>query len=107
MKDEHRDLLQKHRIALVTDLEPSKLLNHMTGSFDPDDREEISACTSRSARADKMLDFLPRKGPKAFEEFVRALMNKQKHLGELLLKESGLVLSPLPSGKSQIDDPPR
>ena len=99
MREEHRTLLQKNRVALVKDLEPRKILNHLGQILDGDDREEVSTCRTRVDQAETLLDLLPKKGPDAFECFVRALLSKQRHLGELLLRGSGLSAPAETNGK--------
>ena len=99
MDDKHREILRRNRTDLVKDLEPLKLLNDLGECLDEDDREEIKALTGRKSQAEKLLDMIPRKGPKAFQCFVAALYGRQKHLAEPLIEESGVDVSILLKGE--------
>ncbi|CAH3037614.1 unnamed protein product [Pocillopora meandrina] len=90
MEEEHRNILRKHREALVRDLEPLKLLNRLDVLGD-DDRELVKAKKTRSEQAEELLDMLPRKGEDAFQNFITALCNgSQKFLAKPLIRASGM-----------------
>lgn len=89
MEKKQRDLLRRNRVTLVQDLEATQLLNFLhqeDGGLGENDLETIKAQPTRTARAEKLLDILPRRGPKAFDIFCRALANTdgQHHLVDLL-----------------------
>ena len=96
MDDSHRKLLQKYRMAIVKDLDPQRIMGYLArlDTFSEDDEEEVKSMDSRSARAEKLLDILPRKEPGTFECFVRALQKEFQHLAKPLIAESGLVMTP-------------
>ena len=84
MEQRHRDLLRKNRIALAKDLEPKYLLGHLFqhGVISENDMERIKAEKTRTSQAEKLLDTLPRRGPKAFGVFWDTLyeIEGQRHL---------------------------
>lgn len=88
MDKKHKDLLRKNRMTLVEDLEATQLSNYLyqEGGITENDVETIKAKPTRRAQAEKLLDILPRRGPKAFDVFCRALdeTDGQGHLLDLL-----------------------
>lgn len=84
MEKRHRDLLRKNRITIVNDLEPKDILGHLyqEGIISPDDMERVKAEKTRLEQAEKLLDILPRRGPKAFTVFCDTLfkVDGQSHL---------------------------
>lgn len=88
MDKKHRDLLRKNRISLVQDLEASQLLSYLYQEdiLSENDRDSIKAEKTRGAKAEKLLDILPRRGKKAFDVFCQALATTdgQGHLVDLL-----------------------
>ena len=88
MDKKHRDLLRKNRISLVQDLEATQLLSYLYQEdiLSENDRDSIKAETTRGAKAEKLLDILPRRGKKAFDVFCQALATTdgQGHLVDLL-----------------------
>jgi len=99
MNDEHRKILQRHRIDLIKDLEPLKLLNDLSECLDADDREAVKALNTRKDQAEELVDMIPRKGPTAFQCFVAALHKRQKHLAKPLIEESGIDISTILKGE--------
>lgn len=93
MEKKHRDLIRKNRVALVADLEALPLSNYLyqEGVLSENDLDNIRAERTRSAQAEKLLDTLPKRGPKAFDTFFCALgkTDGQGHLGDLLRTASG------------------
>ena len=89
MEKKHRDILRRKRVQLVDDLEPKQLLNYLLQeeALTDNDAETIKVEPTRSSQAEKLLDILPRRGPKAFGVFCDALESSvgQRHL-VLLLK---------------------
>ena len=88
MDKKHRDLLRKNRISLVQDLEATQLLSYLYQEdiLSENDRDSIKAEKTRGAKAEKLLDILPRRGKKAFDVFCQALATTdgQGHLVGLL-----------------------
>ena len=89
MDDKHRDILRRHWSELRRDLEPTKLLPYLVSILDVTDEQEVKVKATREDRIDKLLDILPRRGPKAFEEFVKALQEVQPFLAAPLIQEAG------------------
>lgn len=100
MDEEHRTILKKNRQHLIRDLEPLKLLNDLAELFDEDDRDEVKAENTRKDQVEALLDMLPRKGPTAFEEFLRALNKRQSHLATPMIEQSGIDVSKCEEGKA-------
>lgn len=88
MEKKHRELLRRNRVALVQDLDAKQLLNYIwqEGILTDNDVETIKVESTRNARAEKLLDIIPRRGPKAFDVFCEALNGNegQRHLVFLL-----------------------
>ena len=99
MLEEHRNIITSHRADLVKDLEPSKVLNDLSECLDEDDREVVKAQGPRKACAEKLVDMIPKRGPKAFHCFVAALYKRQRHLAIPLMQESGIDSSSFEKGK--------
>ncbi|XP_031560354.1 putative protein tag-278 [Actinia tenebrosa] len=88
MDDIHRDILRENWAKLSKDLEPVRLLKHMTRVLSREDEEEINAqFLTRIERVDKFLATLPKRGGKAFHCFLEALEKEQPHLAEMLRRE--------------------
>lgn len=91
MDNIHREILQRKWVELGKDLEPVRLLKHMTEVLNSEDREKITAQPqTRTKCADIFLDMLPRRGGKAFHCFLKALEENQPHLAEMLRREEGM-----------------
>ena len=73
MNDRHRDILRRHWSTLRRDLEPMKLLPYLVNVLDVTDEHEVKVKATREDRIDKLLEILPRRGPEAFDDFVKAL----------------------------------
>lgn len=93
MEEEHRTILRKNRQLLIKDLEPWKIVNDLAEIFDEDDRDEVKAENTRKEQAEALLDMLPRKGPTAFKQFLRALNKRQPHLATPMVEESRIDVS--------------
>ena len=89
MDDKHREILRRNWSTLRRDLEPMKLLPHLVNVLDVTDEQEIKVRATREDASDKLLEILPRRGPKAFEDFVKALQEVQPHLASPLVQQSG------------------
>ncbi|RMX42441.1 hypothetical protein pdam_00010896 [Pocillopora damicornis] len=106
MDKKHRDLLRKNRLLLVEDLEATQLSNflYQEGGISENDMQTIKAKPTRQAQAEKLLDILPRRGPKVFDVFCRALeqTDGQGHLLDMLKTNgsptSGAVSSSIQDG---------
>ena len=90
MNGRHRDILRRHWSTLRRDLEPMKLLPYLVNVWDVTDEQEVKVKATREERIDKLLEILPRRGPTAFDDFVRALQEVQPFLAAPLVQESGL-----------------
>ena len=86
MEERHRLILRRHKSILEKDLEPKDVLSKLTTVLDQNDEGEIKVQSTRMERCDKLFDVLPRKGPKAFKEFVEALKNQSPHLASCLIE---------------------
>lgn len=88
MNKEHRNILRKNRLALVEDIEPRIIINFLfqEGIFSDNDLELVNSLSTRHDKVEKILDTLPRRGPKAFNAFHEALNSNgsQRHLADLL-----------------------
>ena len=89
MDDKHREILRRNWSTLRRDLEPVKLLPHLVNVLDVTDEQEIKVRATREDASDKLLEILPRRGLKAFEDFVKALQEVQPHLASPLVQQSG------------------
>ncbi|XP_067057441.1 uncharacterized protein [Acropora muricata] len=98
MEEEHRTILRKNRQLLIKDLEPWKIVNDLAEIFDEDDRDEVKAENTRKEQAEALLDMLPRKGPTAFKQFLRALNKRQPHLATPMVEESRIDVSKCEEG---------
>ena len=61
----------------------------MVNILDVTDEQEIKQRATREESCDKLLEMLPRRGPDAFIEFVRALKEVQPFLAVPLIQETG------------------
>ena len=89
MNDRHRDILRRHWSALRRDLELMKLLPYLVNVLDVTDEQDVKIKVTREDRIDKLLEILPRRGPEAFHDFVKALQEVQPFLAVPLVQESG------------------
>ena len=89
MDDKHREILRRNWSTLRRDLEPLRLLRHLENILDVTDVEKIRRRHTREDASDKLLEILPRRGPKAFEDFVKALQEVHPHLASPLIQQSG------------------
>lgn len=84
----HRDILREKRALLIENMEPPKLIKHLSGTLDETDDEEIKTQPSRRKACEKLLEILPRKGQNAFDKFVIALkeVQTQYYLAKALIE---------------------
>ena len=90
----HRDILRDNRALLIKNMEPRKLLSHLSRTLDEADDEEIKAQSTRGKCSEKLLDILLRKGQNAFDEFVKALKKEESQFLALALIEAGNMEEP-------------
>lgn len=90
MDDKHREILRRQRYNLRRDLEVMKLLPKLFSVLDPEDEEEVKAEATRRKKVEKLLDILPKKGPEAFDVFVKGLLETQPFLAAPLQRNSGI-----------------
>lgn len=99
MTKEHRLILRKHRKELEDNLQPLKLLSHLTNVLSHEDEEEIRAERTTTEQVRRLLDLLPRRGDQAFEAFVRALDRTQRFLAKPIAEEGKIELANTKDGK--------
>ncbi|KAK3752395.1 hypothetical protein QZH41_008595 [Actinostola sp. cb2023] len=87
MDDRHRSLLRRHTLSFRRDLEPKKLLPYLVSVLDTNDEQEIKNQPTREDQVDRLLDILPRRGPRAFPCFIEALDDVQPFLAVPLREE--------------------
>ena len=71
-------------------MEPMKFLPYLVSMLDVTDEQEIKVKGTRENRIDKLSETLPRSGPSAFDDFVKALQGVQPFLTAPLVQESGI-----------------
>ena len=82
----HRNILQQHRSEIVSTINPSALLPLLLSKklVTGEEFHEISDDSIRLSdeqRNGKLLDIIVKKGAEAFDLFVNALREEDKHLG--------------------------
>lgn len=89
MEEKHMEILTRRRVALVKDLVPEKIFAHLiqVGVMTSDDQERINKIDKRRSHSKEFLSTLRARGPRAYEEFVKALEEKQPFLACILLRE--------------------
>jgi len=85
-------------VSLVKDLEPEKLFPYLIqeGIMTSGDKERINKIDKRKRQSEEFLSILPARGPRAYQEFVKALEEKQPCLACILLRE-GRYITPSPN----------
>lgn len=83
--------MRRHWSSLRRDLEPVKLLPYLVNVLDPEDEQKVKAKATRQTMIDELLEILPRKGPTAFDNFVKALQEVQPFLAAELFQEPGII----------------
>lgn len=87
MNANQKKVLQLHHPDLVRDLElrPDLIASFIhLGLFNEDMIDEFQAELTRKKQIQKMLSVLPRRGPRAFDKFVRAIQNSYEWLAKPL-----------------------
>ena len=94
MEEKQRDLLSKCHVPLVKDLVPKKLFPHLIQEevMTSDDKERINKIDKRKRQSEEFLSILPKRGPRAYQEFVKALEEKQPSLACILLREGRYII---------------
>lgn len=86
MDTAHRNLLRKNRLALSEDLDAKTATSYLYSEdiISEHDKEDIETAKTQRDKSEKLLDILPKRGPHAFEVFLKFLDDKQPHLSKLL-----------------------
>ncbi|XP_063818732.1 caspase-2 isoform X2 [Pseudophryne corroboree] len=105
MQERHKDALIKLRVALVQEMVPDELVEHLVSKkiLTPFMQEKIQ-CKGVSYRQNStLLDLLPRRGPKAFTIFCTALRDTgQEHLAEQLEEQERCLKPEVPFSVEEI-----
>ena len=91
MDNKHRAILRRNEWYLSKDLEPTKLLPLLHEVLDTTDVQNIKALAVQEDKSKALLDMLQRRGPDAFEVFVKALQTVQPFLAKFLIEQSGEI----------------
>lgn len=85
----YKNILLKFRELLLGNLDPNKVLLQLltAGVLTSDDKENIEEKPSQRGKNEELLMMLATKGPRAYEEFVKALEKDHCFLACQLLKE--------------------
>ena len=91
MDEIHEQFLREKWSLFRKYLEPHKLLPHLVAVLDNEDVSRIRAEKNRENECDLLIEILPRRGPKAFDYFLKALQKEgtQVYLADILIKELG------------------
>ncbi|XP_053281787.1 caspase-9 isoform X1 [Pleuronectes platessa] len=87
MEDKHKKILQRNRVSLVSELDPSTLCDSLleTGVFTQDMIDEIKSSGTRRDQARQLVRDLETRGSRAFPLFLQCLQETgQQSLAELL-----------------------
>ena len=82
MNEDHRKILRQKREIFLKDLDARKAASMLYARdiFSEDDKDEVNAMKTAYQQREKVLDILPRKGPKAFQVFCDILHEISPHL---------------------------
>ena len=85
----YKNILLKFYVLLLEKLDPNKVSLQLltTGVLTSDDKEKIEEKPSQREKNEELLMMLATKGPRAYEEFVKALEKDHSFLACQLLKE--------------------
>ena len=90
MSSRHREILQSSTL-LLREMDLERILPLLSLCLDKQDRELIMDNETKSGKVNQLLvNVLPRKGPKAFEHFVRVLEQIHPCLAEPVLREADM-----------------
>ena len=88
----YEDVINNHRVEIVKslDLDRQFMLSHLRSHrvFDTEDCELIMSNASSQQKNAKFLDTLVRKGPEAFDCFLKGIEIEHPHLFELITGKS-------------------
>lgn len=90
MEDLHRDILRKKHSLLVREMTPELVVEHLYSDFilTLEMKENVLSQLTTFAKSRKILDYLPKRGQKAFFSFCQALeKSNQVHLARQLRQE--------------------
>ena len=90
MLQEHKDALRRNRVLFIQDMNPDALLQHLRqfNVISQNNLESLQVLPDRRQRNQNLLDLLPKRGPKAFQAFCRALSSTgQQHLRNVIQPE--------------------
>ena len=106
MEDKHKLVLQRCRIYTIDKLSlPDEVLDHLLEEqiFNEDDIERISKEVTTKDKNRKILDLLPRRGPRAFTVFLSILHQRREFSVqtqlELYLKQENKIVDDFNEGK--------
>ncbi|XP_028399666.1 caspase-3-like isoform X2 [Dendronephthya gigantea] len=106
MDKSHRDILKAKRMDLARDLDVNTAVSYLYSQsiFTENDKDEILALKTPQERSEKLLDILPKRGPEAFDVFVKFLDERQPFLSKLLKPNTSMEESKQPV--DNMDSPP-
>ncbi|XP_037540252.1 caspase-9 [Nematolebias whitei] len=107
MEEQHKKILQRNRINLVTDLEPSKLYDALLekGVFTQDMIDEIKSAGIRRNQARQLVQDLETRGRRAFPLFLECLQETGHHGLVEILQNGAPAVHIQPATPSQADRP--
>lgn len=108
MEETHKKILQRNRINLVRDLDPSKLYDGLLekGVFTQDMIDEIKSAGVRRDQARQLVRDLETRGSRAFPLFLECLEETDQHsLAELLLNAAPPAVQLQPSSPTRVVRP--
>eukprot|EP00064_Thunnus_orientalis_P013457 superscaffoldBa00002192_g13496 len=108
MEETHKKILQRNRINLVRDLDPSKLYDGLLekGVFTQDMIDEIKSAGVRRDQARQLVRDLETRGSRAFPLFLECLEETDQHsLAELLLNAAPPAIQLQPSSPTRVVRP--
>ncbi|XP_070564815.1 death domain-containing protein CRADD-like [Ptychodera flava] len=91
MKTEHRELLRRLKSQICKDLDAKKAVSEMTHLFSEEDEQWIThQSLTFPEKANRFMDTLLRKGPTAFQQFVKVCEKIHPHIAKKIIEESTL-----------------
>ena len=90
MEPVHRDILRKNRMDITRDLNVDQATSYLYSAsiLSENDRDEILALKTQQAKSEKLLDVLPKRGPKAFGKFLEFMNENQSFLSKFLKSDT-------------------
>ena len=85
----YKNILLKFYLLLLEKLDPNEVSVQLltAGVLTSDDKEKVDEKPSQREKSEELLMILATKGPRAYEEFVKALEKDHSYLACQLLKE--------------------